>query len=53
MGTQVVSQLEDATGQDGYLYFGRTGVGFVTVVVGNDLDFYFLVKWHDVCNSFT
>jgi hypothetical protein len=24
----------------------------VAVVVGDDLGFYFLVKWHDVCNSF-
>ena len=53
MSTQVVGQLEDAGGQDGYLYFRRTGVGLVAVVVGDDLGFYFLVKWHDVCNSFS
>ena len=51
--TQMVGQLEDAGGQDGYLYFRRTGVGLVAVVVGNDLGFSFLVKRHDVCYPFS
>jgi NAD-dependent deacetylase len=52
MRTQMVSQLEDAAGQDGHLDLRRTGVGFMAVVIRDDLGFDFLVKRHDVCYPF-
>jgi len=53
VGAQMIGQLEDAGGQNRYLNFRRAGVALVTVVVGDDLGFNFLIKRHDVCNSFS
>jgi hypothetical protein len=53
VSTQMVSELENAGGQDGHLDFRRTGISLVAVVIRNNLGLDFLVKRHDVCNSFS
>ena len=47
VGLEVILQLVDVGGQQGYLHFRGTGVAFSLLVFVNDLRFFFNAQCHD------
>jgi hypothetical protein len=46
----MLGELCNTLAQNGNLNFRTASVAFMSVKIGNDLCFYFLVKWHDIAS---